>query len=54
MKKKEIKMKMYKVTLYDEFYVKAEDEEAAAWNALEGLDGFIGSVKYEVEEIKEE
>ena len=52
MKKKEIKMKMYKVTLYDEFYVKAEDEEAAAWNALEGLD--IGSVKYEVEEIEEE
>jgi hypothetical protein len=34
------------------YYVKAEDEEAAAWNALEGLD--IGSVKYEVEEIKEE
>jgi hypothetical protein len=29
---------MYKVTLHDEFYVKAEDEEAAAWNALEGLD----------------
>ena len=52
MKKKEKKMKMYKVTLHDEFYVKAGDEEAAAWNALEGLD--IGSVKYEVEEIKEE
>jgi hypothetical protein len=46
------KMKKYKVTLHEEFYVKAEDEEAAAWNALEGLD--IGSVKYEVEEIEEE